>query len=159
MRRTCRYFSSRLSCGPRCAANQKSKNTKRIGSMRALHRWSAVTFRNLALGALNQNLESTAIHGWCLRRTVFLTVCLLLRPRQRLCRTARAQQRGQRPAEPRAPLDGEPRLTDPSTRIDLGGICSCRIVGSVPAHTLEVVDSRNLNDAYTLSPGGYFILP
>jgi hypothetical protein len=60
----------------------------------------------------------------------------------------------QRPAEPCAPLDGEQRLTDPSTRSDLGGICSHCVVGSVPAYTFEVVDSGNLNDAYTLSPGG-----
>ena len=70
---------------PRRAANQKSKNTNRIGSMRALHRWSALNFRNPALRDLNQNLESTAIHGWCLRRTVFLTVCLLFRPRHPKC--------------------------------------------------------------------------
>jgi hypothetical protein len=158
--------------------------------MRALHRRSALKVRNPALGALNQNLESTAIHGGYLRRTVFLTLCLLLRPRHpkyssrwitiptNLSLTPefaayrsqlvspyfsagqRVLSRGeQRPAEPRALLDGEQRLTDPSTRIALGGICSCCVVGSVPAHTLEVVDSGNSNNAYTISPGGYFIWP
>jgi len=65
----------------------------------------------------------------------------------------------QRPAEPRLAFDGEQRLTDRGPRIDLRGICSCCIVGSVPSHTLEMVDSGNLNGAYTLSPGGCFILP
>jgi hypothetical protein len=121
--------------------------------MLALHSWCALKFRNPALGARNQNLESTAIHGWCLCRTVFLTMGLLLRPRHPKCSSGwitiptnlsltpefaayrssaffrcahsagqRVRSRGeQRPAEPRAPIDGEQRLTDPSTRIDLGG--------------------------------------
>jgi hypothetical protein len=67
-------------------------------------------------------------------------------PSQVVCSQGqRGLSRGeQRPAEPRAPLDGEQRLTDPSKRIDLGGICSCCTVRSGPAHTLEVVDSGNL---------------
>jgi hypothetical protein len=38
-------------------------------------------------------------------------------------------------------------------------ICSCCIFESIAPHTMQVVDRGNLRDAYSLSPGTYFIAP
>jgi len=37
--------------------------------------------------------------------------------------------------------------------------CSCCIFESIAPHTMQVVDRGNLGDAYSLSPGTYFIVP